>query len=161
LARGRPHGYWGFYGLTVDSVVRIMKKMITMVGGSMDRLKPYQLDFRHYETYLYAFVSGGRDSLEISIAYWREIGQECRRFGHKRLLVEEDFPNAISDEDMVRLISNVPEELLGVKIAFFDRHVDHNNLLGEFLAGSRGIIGRVFFNLDDARTWLLSDVQTV
>ncbi len=141
----------------------MMKKTITIDsrGEAMDRIKPYQLEFRHYESYLYAFVSGVMDSLEISIAYWREIGQECWRFGHKRLLVEEDFPNAIPDEDMVRLISNVPEELLGVKIAFFDRHADHNNLLGEFLAGSRGIIGRVFFNLDDARAWLLSDVQTV
>ena len=126
----------------------------------MDRIKPYQLEFRHYENYLHAIASGEMDSLEVSTAYWREIAQECWRRGHKRLLVEEDFPNAIPDEDMVRVVCNAPEELLDVKIAFFDRYADHNNLLGEFLAGSRGINGRVFFNLEDARAWLLSDIQS-
>jgi hypothetical protein len=121
--------------------------------------KPYQLVFEYHAAYLHAFVSGTADSLAISTAYWQDITKECLRGGYQRVLAEEDFPHAISDEDMVRLISHAPDELLGIKIAFVDRHTDHNSLLAESLAAGRGMTVRVFFSLDVARTWLLSDVQ--
>jgi len=40
--------------------------------------KLYKLEFDERTDYLYAYVSGDKDNIEISTQYWREIADECR-----------------------------------------------------------------------------------
>ena len=51
--------------------------------------KPYTLEFEPRPEYLYAYVKGEKDSLEISLQYWKEIADECRRTGYKNFLLKK------------------------------------------------------------------------
>jgi hypothetical protein len=118
----------------------------------------YTLRFERHPTHLYAFVTGPEDNVDISNRYWMDIATECLRLGYRRLLVEEDFPHALSDTEMFLHISDAPRELLTLRIAFVDRQADHNNLLGETLARSLGADAKVFADREDAERWLLADL---
>jgi len=50
--------------------------------------------------YLYAFVTGEKDSLSVSLKYWQRVIDESVKRGYKRLLVEEEFHNQVSMIDM-------------------------------------------------------------
>ena len=53
--------------------------------------KPYEIRFERRPEYLYAYVGGEHDSLSISLAFWREIADECRRAEARKVLIEEDI----------------------------------------------------------------------
>jgi hypothetical protein len=122
--------------------------------------KPYSIIFEDRIEYLYVYVSGEHDSYEISRAYWLEVAEHCRRTGCKRVLIEEDIAEVVSMTDMFRLANDLPQMgFLGVRVAFFDRYAEHNELneFGELVAVNRGLYGKIFNEIDKAKEWLLSD----
>lgn len=121
--------------------------------------KPYSIYFEEREKYLYAFVTGERDSLEISMLFWNEIADKCRAVKCEKLLVEEDFPETIQTVDMYRLGEFLAGlKLTAIKTAFVDRRLDQQDLnrFGLMVAQNRGLWGMIFNNSDEAEKWLLS-----
>src|SRR5690606_1060549 len=57
--------------------------------------------------YLRAQVNGSRDTLEISLGYWREIARECHERGATRLLVVENISEPGNSVDLERLIDGI------------------------------------------------------
>ena len=109
--------------------------------------------------YLYAYVTGPKDSQEISIDYWQRVIDECRKRDFKKLLIEEDLPNQATTVEIFNMIKALAEMItFPLKIAFYDREAEHLdlNLFGETVAVNRGVDGRVFPDLEDAVNWLKS-----
>ncbi len=125
-----------------------------------DSSKPYELTLEYRPQYLYAFVTGEKDSCEISRRYWQEIADECNKSGIKKVLIEEDIKENISMSDMYRFASEIPElGFHGVRVAFVDRQESQHqmNQFGETVATNRGLVSRVFNNFAEAEKWLLSE----
>ncbi len=124
--------------------------------------KLYDVQFEYHHEYLHARVTGEKDSAEISISFWKEIVAECKKYGYKKLLVEESIKDNIPEDDMYELISELTELLQGIKCAFYDHQMRHfsTNKLGEILGLNRGVIGGVFDDIETAKQWLLSDDST-
>lgn len=123
-------------------------------------LKLYELNFEYRPQYLYVFVAGEKDSYEISMAYWQEIAEECKKSNTRKVLIEEDLVEAITMNETYRLASQLPlMGFYGVRIAFVDLRDEQNNLnqFGETVANNRGLHCRVFNNAEDAEKWLLSE----
>ena len=122
-----------------------------------NEIKPFKLTFDRRPEFLHVQVAGKNDSYEISMAYWREIAAECGRLGTKRLLVEEDIPEAVSYSEMYGIAADLPELFRGISIAFVDRYADQAELnsFGELVAQNRGVRGRFFSDATAAEAWLL------
>lgn len=122
--------------------------------------KPYQIEFEHRPQYLYAYVSGKHDSVEISLAFWTEIASEYRKTKYKKILIEEDIIESVTPADMYKIGSEIPKlGFLDVRVAFFDRHLEHHELnqFGELVATNRGLRSKVFNDFAEAEKWLLAD----
>lgn len=120
--------------------------------------KLYNIQFEHHHDYLHARVTGEKDSAEISISFWKEIAAECKKYGYKKLLVEENIQGNISDDEIYEITSVITDLFENVMIAFYDHQMPHYNMnkIGETLVLNRGVIGRVFDDIEKARQWLLS-----
>jgi hypothetical protein len=121
--------------------------------------RPYIVNYEERSGYLYVYVQGKEDSLDISIAYWLEILEYCNKKNVFKLLVEEDFATDNTVIDNYELISQGQQAgVARMKVAFVDRHPEQmkNNLFAETVACNRGIIGKVFSNVKEAEEWLLS-----
>jgi hypothetical protein len=123
--------------------------------------KPYSITFELRPDYLYAYVKGDFDSYDISNAYWTEISAECAKHGIRKLLVDEDLTEPVPS--MSEVFKGASERsfmgLAGVKIAFIDRHPDQleQNLFGELVSTNRGLFCKVFSDLAEGETWLMSE----
>jgi hypothetical protein len=127
---------------------------------SNDSSKQYKLVFEYRPEYLYAFVTGEKDSYEISKQYWQEIAGECKNAGYKRVLIEEDIEQNVSMSDMYQFCAEIPNlGFFGIRVAFVDRKQDQQQLnqFGETVATNRGLLSRVFNNFEDGEKWLLSE----
>ena len=127
---------------------------------SADFPKPYNLTFEYRPRYLYAFVTGEKDSYEISKRYWQEVAAECQKSGAKKVLIEEDLAENVSMPDMYRFASEIPQlGFSGVRVAFVDRRQEQQQLnqFGETVATNRGLLSRVFNNFEEAEKWLLAE----
>ena len=62
----------------------------------MPEEKPYVIQFDYRKRYLFALVSGEKDSLEVSLMFWKEIFDESEVKKYKRILITESFKNDIS-----------------------------------------------------------------
>ena len=121
--------------------------------------KSYQITFEQRPQYLYVYVTGEHDSYEISRAYWLEVAEHCRKLNCNKILIEEDIPEAVSLTEMYQLATELPQMgFLGVRVAFFDRYAGQQELneFGELVASNRGLYGKIFNNINEAETWLLS-----
>lgn len=119
--------------------------------------KAYEIKFEQRAEYLYAYVSGERDSLEISLAFWREIAEECRKTGARKVLIEEDIKEAVSMLEMYQIAAEIPRlGFSNVLIAFVDRYLEQQSLnqFGEIVATNRGLRGKIFNNAPEAENWL-------
>ncbi len=107
--------------------------------------------------YLRAHVFDGTDSLEVSTAMWRMLGEECRAVGASRMLVLEELRSTVDIADVAQVIeSMVSAGLATVRIAFVELLDDiQGSEHGEILCLERGIIIRIFSDEDSARRWLL------
>lgn len=131
-----------------------------MSGGKPDSGKLYDIRFEHRTEYLYAYVSGEEDNIEISTQYWNEIAEECRQGNYKKVLVEEDITEAIASViELYQFAAELPKYgFAGIYIAFVDRYIEQNELnkFVELVATNRGLKGRVFNDVTEAEKWLLS-----
>jgi len=128
-----------------------------MTSPDSDDAKAYRIKFEQRPGYLYAFVSGDRDSLEISLAFWREIAAECKRTQAKKILIEEDIEESVSMLEMYQVAAEIPQMgFADVSIAFVDRFLEqqHLNEFGELVATNRGLRGKVFNDVKEAEKWL-------
>ncbi len=122
------------------------------------RAKPYTLEFEQRPEYLYAYVRGEKDSLEISLQYWKEIADECWRAGYKKVFIEEDIKEEVSIIEMYQFTSEIPNiGFSGIRVAFVDRHLNQQELnkFGELVATNRGVNGKIFNSSEEAEEWLL------
>jgi hypothetical protein len=130
-----------------------------MNNQAFDTAKDYKLEFERRPGYLYAYVSGEHDSLDISRRFWREIADECKRVKADKLLIVEDIEEVVSTMEMYQIASEIPQlGFTGVRIAFVDRYIEQQpaNEFGEIVATNRGVFGKIFNDVREAEAWLLS-----
>ncbi len=117
----------------------------------------FSLRFEERPGYLYAFVSGPVDNLEVSIALWDLVYEKAQELKMKKILLEEDFPNQLTQFEMFSIAEYVSEKFRDFqKIAHVDTHLSHADLndFAETVATNRGLAGRVFNNMSDAKSWI-------
>ena len=117
----------------------------------------FRIRFELHQGYLRAFVFDGTDSLQVSLAYWRMLADECRAVGATRLLVLEELLSTVDTADIDPLIEvMVDGGIASVRIAFVELLDDiAGSEYGEILCRERGITIRTFSGEDAARRWLL------
>lgn len=128
----------------------------------MDNLqtKPFSLTFEARPEYLYVYVSGEKDSFEISRQYWQEISDECKRTGASKVLIDENLVENVTPVEAFRLTTDfLQANFYGNKIAFVDRcqEQDELNRFGELVAINRGMNIKLCQNIADAERWLLNE----
>lgn len=117
----------------------------------------YVIDYEDRGDYLYAFVTGAKDSLAVSLSFWRELAAESKARQVTALLVEEDFRESLSVGEMFELVEGILAlDWHSVRVAFVDRNEAHHELneFGEVVATNRGMCARVFSDAVLAETWL-------
>lgn len=116
-----------------------------------------RLVFQDRPGYLYAHVTGPRDSEQISLAYWSAIVEEIRRRNARKLMVVENLGDYDGHRDLPAMIDALIEMGLDrIQIAFVVGRVDMLGLMqhGEILAIERGAHARVFDSMAVAERWL-------
>lgn len=125
---------------------------------SLEQADLYNIEFEHRPKYLYAFISGKDDCLEITRSYWQKMLDECRTHGFSKLLVEENLEGSLSMQEVYEFASEYAamgfREIL---VAFVDRFPEQQQLnrFAELVATNRGGRIRVFDTISDAKQWLL------
>lgn len=119
----------------------------------------YNLQVEKRDDYLYFYVTG-RDSLEVSKAFWREIIETTIKLRYNRILVDEDMDGSVPIGDVYEVITSnlVIPEVRSFKFAFVDRRLEQSkeNIFGETVAKNRGIDARVFTDIEEAKQWIRS-----
>jgi len=107
--------------------------------------------------YLRAYVFDGVDSVEVSSAMWRMLGEECRAVSTKLLLVLEDLLSTVDIPLISQVVDTMFEAgLADVRIAFVELRDDiQGSELGESMCLERGMIVRIFSSEPEARRWLV------
>lgn len=116
-----------------------------------------QLKFDNRLGYLYAEVTGPRDSRSISTAYWLRIAAQCEARKTGKLMVVENLGDFEGERDMGDMVDAIIAMGLGrLKVAFVTGRVGEMARLehGEILAIERGANGRVFESISLAERWL-------
>jgi hypothetical protein len=124
----------------------------------MTEPKPYTLHFEYREGYLYASVSGEKDSLETSLLFWQEIFDEGEAKNYKKILITENFKNEISTMDMFILGEKLLEMASrNTSVAFVDKQLQQMemNKFTETVIYNRGGRGKAFSDMKEAEKWLL------
>ncbi len=117
----------------------------------------FRIRFDDEPGYLRAHVFDGTDSLDVSLAMWRMLGEECRVRAATRLLMLEELRATVDTADIDPIINTMIDAgLREVRIAFVELLDDiQGNEVAETLCLERGIIVRIFSEEDTARRWLL------
>jgi hypothetical protein len=124
----------------------------------MSQEKPYTIQFDYREKYLFALVSGEKDSLEISLMFWKDIFDECEAKNYNKTLITENFSNDISAIDMYILGEKLTEMApKNISVAFVDDQIQQleMNKFTETVAYNRGGKGKAFADKKEAEKWLL------
>jgi hypothetical protein len=108
----------------------------------------------------------GQKTVESVTRVWQEIVRESRREVPKPILIEDHMEGSVSPSHYVHLAKMVQE--LGLSRSFRVATVDlrlkkdyDDDRFGETVAFNRGWnYIRVFRNVSEAETWLLSDVPS-
>jgi hypothetical protein len=117
----------------------------------------FRINLESNPGFLRAHVTGGEDSLEVSLAIWRLLGNECRLRGASRLLVVEDLRGRLTPAEVGVMVETLyAEGFPDVRIAFVElagslAAGEH----GEILAIELGFTVQAFSREADARHWLL------
>jgi hypothetical protein len=116
-----------------------------------------QIRFEDRLDYLYAEVTGPRDSLAISTAYWMRIAERCETRKALKLMVVEKLGDFEGERDMADMVDAIIAMGMDrLKVAFVTGRVEEMARLehGEILAIERGANGRVFESTALAERWL-------
>jgi hypothetical protein len=117
----------------------------------------FRIELESNPGFLRAHVAGGEDSLEVSLAIWRLLGNECLARGMARLLVVEELSGALTHQEVGTLVATLHEEgFPDIRIAFVELAGNPSpGEHGEILAIELGFTVQAFNREADARHWLL------
>jgi hypothetical protein len=120
--------------------------------------KPYDIEFEDHDGYLHTIVGGLRVTSEIALSYWTDIISECERLGYSKILLEHNFVEMISKDEMLEVIGPVAHLLKGRIFAFYD-HYEHYEIpeAGKAILRSLDVKMQIFHDLHDAQRWLLAN----
>jgi hypothetical protein len=120
--------------------------------------KGYSLKMEYGDPYLRVTVSGARVTPRIALDYWREIIDECDRLDCNRILLDHDFAEMISMQEMIEVIGPVTEMLKGRIMAFYDRY-GHYEIpeAGKMIMRASNVKMQIFHDPDRAERWLLAN----
>src|SRR5262245_15490334 len=93
----------------------------------MEAEKTYELEMENRGSYLYAIVGRLKVTPQIALDYWAEIISECDDIGTSKILLEHNFVQMISMDEMLEVIGPVAGLLKGRLLAFVDRY-SHNEI---------------------------------
>jgi len=117
--------------------------------------KQYSISMEDRGDYLYALVSGEKLTAHISASYWNEIAERCFEKDIRKIMIEKNFEQTVSAEEMLRMADHLGQLLPNRRVAFLDRFQhDDINELGKRLARNRDIMFQIFDDSDDAEKWL-------
>ena len=117
--------------------------------------KTYNIEMQTRDNYLWVLVGGPKLTAEISAAYWNEIAAKCASTKCEKVLIEKNFVESVTPEEMILMADNLSRTLPHVRVAFIDRfRHDAINELGKKLARNRDVMFQVFDNVRDAEKWL-------
>ena len=120
--------------------------------------RPYTIDMEHRGDYLYALVSGEKVTPEIGRSYWTDILRRCAELGVNKILIEKNFVETVSVQEVAQGGSQMGEFLKGYKIAVIDRfHHDDVSELGKRFARNQDVMVQIFNETDRAERWLLAN----
>lgn len=120
--------------------------------------KPYTLEMEDRGRYLYALVSGEKVTPEIGRSYWTDILRQCGELNLSKILIEKNFVETVSMQEVVQGGSQMGEFLKGYKIAVIDRfHHDDVSELGKRLARNQNVPVQIFDDAARAEKWLLAN----
>ena len=124
----------------------------TLVDG-----EGFKVRFEQHPGYLRAYVHDGRDSLDVSIAMWKLLGEQCRLFNARRLLVLEDLEGTVDVAEVPKVIDAMIEfGFADIRCAFVELASDQQGSEhGAILLTERGM--RIHVGGDEfaARHWLM------
>ena len=121
----------------------------------------FKIQVEPHAGYLRAHVFDGTDSLQVSIAMWKMLGEQCRHYRAERLLVLEDLADTVEHADIDEVVRAMARfGFAGIRIAFVELRDDFpGNEHAEILAADHDIRVMVFSNETAARRWLLYGVD--
>jgi len=120
--------------------------------------KGYEIEFEEHDGYLQAIVGGLRVTSEIALGYWQEIIDECEKLGYSKILLEHNFVEMISKDEMLEVIGPVAHLLKGRMFAFYD-HYEHYEIpeAGKAILRSLDVKMQIFHDMDQAKKWLTAN----
>jgi hypothetical protein len=118
----------------------------------------YHLDIEDRDVYLRAIVTGRRVTRDVALAYWREIIDKCESMCCSKILLDHNFEQMISMQEMLEVIGPVGDMLKGRTMAFYDRY-GHYDIpeAGKMILRSHHVKMQIFHDLDEAEKWLLAN----
>jgi hypothetical protein len=120
--------------------------------------KPYTIDMQERGEYLYALVSGDKVTPEIGRSYWTDILRRCSELGLNKILIEKNFVETVSMQEVAQGGSQMGEFLKGHKIAVIDRYAhDDVSELGKKIARNQDVMVQIFDDAERAAKWLLAN----
>jgi len=116
----------------------------------------YDIRFEHRPHNLYVRVFGDDHSYDIALDYWRRIVKMLHHRHYKNVLVDKDFPQALSVAASHLLISELAHAgCRTTKVAIVDRNFDEElSHFEEMVATNRGLTIKYFADLGSADRWL-------
>ena len=107
--------------------------------------------------YLRAYVHDGHDSLDVSIAMWKLLAEQCRKYNARRLLVLEDLDGTVDVPDSDKVIDAMVDfGFTKIRTAFVELQSDQQGSeLGAILLTERGVQIHVGGDEYTARHWLM------
>ena len=117
--------------------------------------KTYDIEFEYNGEYLHTVVGGLRVTSEAALGYWQDIVDECQRLNCSKILLEHNFVEMISKDEMLDVIGPVAHLLKGRMFAFYDRY-GHYEIpeAGKAILRSLDVKMQIFHDLDEAQKWL-------
>ena len=118
--------------------------------------RSYDIRFEHRPHDLYVRVFGDEHSYEIGLDYWRRIVAMLQYRHYTRIVVDKDFPQALSLAASHLIISQLAHSRCReLKVAVVDRNFDEEtSRFEEMVAVSRGLKIKYFSDMDSAERWL-------
>ena len=128
-----------------------------MIAPTLVDAEGFKVRFEHHHGYLRAYVHDGRDSLDVSIAMWKLLGEQCRKLNIRRLLVLEDLEGTVDVAEVPKVIDAMIEfGFADIRCAFVELGTDQQGSEhGAILLTERGMTTHVGGDEFAARHWLM------
>ena len=121
----------------------------------MDTEKAYTIEMEQRDDYLYVLTGGEKLTAAIAASYWNEIAQKCFEIEGRKILIEKNFRETVSAEEMLKMADHLGALLPNRLIAFVDRYGHESiNELGKRLARNRQVMMQTFESIPEAERWL-------